>query len=265
MSTFVMSDLHGCYHEFLCMLTTISFSSSDQLILAGDYIDRGKQSYEMLKWIACAPRNVIFLRGNHEKEFITYVNLMCFLDKDKKLETNIYSNEDTMVLYDTVKYFFTQNGIPTICFDMYDTLYSLLNNNMVTLDDLCRWADRIRQMPYYQELMIEDKTYIIVHAGYAEELSSVSTRFSNLEEFYLYAREESYQFGGKPNSIIIAGHTPTIAKETFAYNKGNVFRYHNEKTNCTFYDIDCGCVFRSKEPDAKLACLRLGDEKVFYV
>lgn len=260
-----MSDLHGCYHEFLCMLAKISFSSSDKLILAGDYIDRGKQSYEMLKWIECVPENVTLLRGNHEEEFIAYVDSMCHLDKEKNLETNFHSNEDTMALYDTIKYLIKRNGILTPCFDVYDTIYSLLNDSMITLDDLCRWTDRIRQMPYYQELMVEDKTCIVVHAGYTEKLSSVSTSFSTLEEFYLYAREESYQLGGRQNSIIIAGHTPTIAKGTFAYNKGNVFKYRKEEMNCTFYDIDCGCVFRNRERDAKLACLRLDDEKVFYV
>ncbi len=205
-----MSDLHGCYNEFLCMLDKVSFSSSDQLILAGDYIDRGKQNYEMLKWIECAPGNVIFLRGNHEEEFIAYVDLMCHLDKVKDLETDFTSNKDTAVLYDTIKYLIKRTGILIPCFDVYATIYSLLNGGTVTLDDLCRWSDKICQMSYYQELIVESKNYIIVHAGYIEELPSASFRFSTLEEFYLYAREESYQFGGKPNSIIIAGHTPTI-------------------------------------------------------
>ncbi len=168
---------------------------------------------------------------------------MYHLDKEKNLETSFHSNEDTMSLYDTIKYLIKRSGILTPCFDVYDTICSLLSDCMITLDDLYRWTDRIRQMPYYQELMVEDKTCIVVHAGYTEELSSVSNSFSTLEQFYFYAREESYQLGGKQNSIIIAGHTPTIAKGTFAYNKGNVFRYHNEEKNCTFYDIDCGCVF----------------------
>ena len=51
MGTYVMSDIHGCRDEFLTMLDKIGFSGSDQLFLAGDYIDRGKKSLEMLKWI----------------------------------------------------------------------------------------------------------------------------------------------------------------------------------------------------------------------
>lgn len=46
----------------------IRFSVTDQLIMAGDYIDRGKQSYKMLKWTEQCPLNVLLLRGNHEEE-----------------------------------------------------------------------------------------------------------------------------------------------------------------------------------------------------
>lgn len=58
MSTYVISDIHGCYNEFLLMLDKIHFSHKDQLILAGDYIDRGTQSYKMLHWITDAPNNI---------------------------------------------------------------------------------------------------------------------------------------------------------------------------------------------------------------
>ena len=83
MSTYVMSDIHGCYNVFLSMLERISFSAMDYLILAGDYIDRGKQSYEMLKWIEQCPSNALLLRGNHEEEFAAYVDLMLLHHPDR--------------------------------------------------------------------------------------------------------------------------------------------------------------------------------------
>ena len=63
MSTYVISDIHGCYNELFSMLEKIHFSESDNLILAGDYIDRGKQNYEMLKWMEQCPKNVLLLRS----------------------------------------------------------------------------------------------------------------------------------------------------------------------------------------------------------
>lgn len=62
MNTYVMSDIHGCYDEMLEMFNKINFSENDQLIIAGDYIDRGRQSYEMLRWLENAPDNILLLK-----------------------------------------------------------------------------------------------------------------------------------------------------------------------------------------------------------
>ena len=56
--TYVMSDLHGCFDELNAMLAKIGFSDQDKLILAGDYIDRGSQNYEMLCWMEQVPQNI---------------------------------------------------------------------------------------------------------------------------------------------------------------------------------------------------------------
>lgn len=265
MSNYVISDIHGCYEEFLKMLEKINFSDTDSLILAGDYIDRGRNSYEMLKWIEHCPENVRLIKGNHEEEFASCIDLMVRLDEKEGLGTDYCSHEETAVLYSSVKYFLKNEGLAGSYFDLYGTINSLVNDSGVTLQDLCRWVEIICRMPYYRELTVGDRACVVVHAGYTEKLKNVESSFSSLEDFYLYAREESLRLGGKPHGMVIAGHTPTVAKGAFAYNRGKVFRYYDEETDCIFYDIDCGCVFRRKNPDAGLACIRLEDEKIFYV
>ena len=265
MSTYVISDIHGCYNDFLSLLDKIGFSDADRLILAGDYIDRGKQSHEMLKWLEQCPDNVRLVRGNHDEEFAAYVDLMLLLDKRERLESNFASNEDAVTLYESVTYFLKNMGSSASYFDAYGTIGELLRHFGVTMNDLCRWAEMIRRMSYYHEVKIGDRPCVVVHAGYAESLEDIGTRFSRLEGFYLYAREEGFRLGGKLHGMVVAGHTPTIVKGEFTYNKGNVFRYYDKAKDCVFYDIDCGCVFRSREPDAKLACFRLEDERSFYV
>ena len=81
MNTYVMSDIHGCYDDFIAMLDQIKFSESDQLILAGDYIDRGSQSFEMLKWIENAPDNVLLIKGGHEAEFAQWGSEIAIVSK----------------------------------------------------------------------------------------------------------------------------------------------------------------------------------------
>jgi len=74
-------------------------------------------------------------------------------------------------------------------------------------------------MPYYRKLNINGRTYFVVHAGYLESLETIGGHFDSCEQFYLYVREESFRLGGVRHGTIIAGHTPTIVKESFAYNK----------------------------------------------
>ena len=85
MSTYIMTDIHGHYDAMKTMLDKIGFSSNDQLICAGDYIDRGPKSYEMLKWIESPGENVILVRGNHDEEFRYYVKLMKMIFQKNKL------------------------------------------------------------------------------------------------------------------------------------------------------------------------------------
>lgn len=121
-STYIISDIHGCDNEFLSMLEKIRFSGSDNLILAGDYIDRGKQSYEMLKWMEQCPPNVLLLRGNHEEEFVSNVELIQSVDLIEELNTDFSSHTDTVALYESVKYLLRQKNLPAVYFDFYGTI-----------------------------------------------------------------------------------------------------------------------------------------------
>ncbi len=265
MSVYVMSDIHGCYRKFQEMLSEIGFSPADRLILAGDCIDRGKDTYKMLQWIENCPENVEIIRGNHEEEFARTVDFMLAFDQEKDLHSDFTSNGDAASLYQTVQYFLRKEKLPSLYFDVYGTIYQLLCEKGAALEDLGRWAKRIRELPYYWKGGIKGRPCVAVHAGYAEHLEQIEDFYSSLEEFYLYAREESLKLGGIPHGMVIAGHTPTVARWEFAYNRGNIFRYYDADKDCVFYDIDCGCAYRAQDPDGKLACIRLEDERIFYV
>lgn len=264
MATYVMGDIHGCYDEFTAMLAKLSLSGNDRLILVGDYIDRGKKSFEMLSYIEHCPKNIWLVRGNHEEEFAAYVDFMRTIDAEAELRTNPDSNDDLAALYDTVRYLFRVKGIASeSAFDVYGTLGKLIREHGITLQDCIRWRNCIQQMKFYYRVRIKDRTCIAVHAGYLEQPEHPSKE--EVEQFYLYSREEAFKKGGMKHGMVIAGHTPTIIKGYQTYTDGDVFRYYDEEKDCVFYDIDCGCVFRTRHENAKLACLRLEDEKVFYV
>lgn len=96
MSTYVMSDIHGCYDELMKMPEKIQFSSDDTLIIAGDYMDRGTQSLEVLDWVSDTPDNVILIKGNHDVEFVEYVRHLDALKKNVDYEVDDDSSEHYM-------------------------------------------------------------------------------------------------------------------------------------------------------------------------
>ena len=68
-----IGDIHGCLNTFKAMLDKIQLSTSDELILLGDYIDRGWSSKGVIKHIKklqSTGYNVTALRGNHEQMLI---------------------------------------------------------------------------------------------------------------------------------------------------------------------------------------------------
>lgn len=71
MRTVVISDLHGCYNEVRTALQKVQFSQKrDRLIVLGDLMDRGPQSYECFEFIKGCKETMkdrcIFILGNHE-------------------------------------------------------------------------------------------------------------------------------------------------------------------------------------------------------
>ena len=103
-----MSDIHGCYDDMKKLLEQVAFGNKDTLILAGDYIDRGPQSYEMLKWIESKPENVIFLRGNHDEEFAYSIDLMYgILSQNECSESTL---DDTKLIYELLRQLSLKQG-----------------------------------------------------------------------------------------------------------------------------------------------------------
>ena len=227
-----MSDIHGHFDEFRQMLDQIEFSERDELILAGDYVDRGTQTLEMLYWIEQCPENVLLLKGNHDAEFAECINILDGLNRSNGLDETVLA--DTQKLYKAIRRI---PEIQAVYFDYYGTIENLIMDKAVTLAELKRWAALIKGMPFVYKRTVNGKKYIIVHAGYYEDDSVSSDR---LEQFYIYAREE-------------AG--------------GEVYRLYDKKKDCTFYDIDCGCGYKESDrfQNCRLACIRLEDEQVFYV
>ena len=77
--TYAISDIHGCYEEYIELLEIINFSEDDTLYILGDICDRGEKPMEIYNDIMTRD-NVIPLFGNHEH--LAYINLRHLIEDD---------------------------------------------------------------------------------------------------------------------------------------------------------------------------------------
>jgi serine/threonine protein phosphatase 1 len=74
---YAIGDIHGCYNKIMRLLESVRYDpAADRLIFLGDYIDRGPDSMgvvDLMRRLQHENPTNIFLMGNHEDNFLTYV------------------------------------------------------------------------------------------------------------------------------------------------------------------------------------------------
>lgn len=260
MSVYVIADIHGCYKDFMKLIKKSDFKwENDELIIAGDLIERGPDNYKMLKWMEDMPECVTVLMGNHDFSFMN--DCLMFIDYVDKYEF-------TGNLRKFIKEY---PGVFNVVKDKYHTIRELIRKNNTSYDDLVKWSSIISRFDYTKELMVNEKEYIIVHAGYLDtaaysdpDFLARRYGFNSEKHFNLWARREAKVIGGKSGATIISGHSPTILDLGY-FNNGRIYRYYDKSKDCYFINIDCGCCYRKYKENANLAMIRLGDEKEYYL
>lgn len=212
---FCISDIHGHLTELEEALARIKGEAVEdgRLILLGDYMDNGPDSGGVLRRLfelqkAYGSERIIVLRGNHEEEFLNWLNAYAgsgtsqpdeygltpwsgWLDVDTDFQT-------LRTLITSTQWDFFRQVMPTLSEDTLNLTAAkmVLENNR----ELIGW---LRALPYFYET---DKQ-IFVHAGIDEEAG----------EFWPWATPESSFVGKFPVSKgpfykdIIAGHIGTYS------------------------------------------------------
>lgn len=206
MAIYAMSDIHGMYGSFMRRIKQLNNlesvkSGKDKLILLGDYIDVGNNSFKVLKTIyelqhEVGADNMIVLMGNHDKWFLDFIEgknddwlsdfrsfsvLEAFLEQDQIDNlTRIINKMDP-----------GRDKSKTITKFVKD---SLMSNH----GDLIRWY---KKLPLYYKT----DNQIFVHAGVDEEAEDW-WEIGTSDEMFI---EKYPPTKGKFYMDIIAGHVST--------------------------------------------------------
>ncbi|QUW22792.1 serine/threonine protein phosphatase [Sporosarcina sp. Marseille-Q4063] len=228
--TLVISDIHGEIELFERLLTDVNYDSShDQLILLGDYVDRGANSRKVLeKVIELKSKGALVLKGNHEDMMIKALTT----DEERYWKNWINRNGGRTTLE---SYGFTESEfvVPE------DEEFNKPKLHSETLD----WhLEFIQNLDHFIEL----EEYIFVHAGVHPNQPIKETAPYTL----MWIREEFYSaYSGQ--KTIVFGHTPT----KHLHGTHSIFFGKNR-----IIGIDGGAVF-----GGQLNCLELPSLEVYSV
>ncbi|MDP4127457.1 MAG: metallophosphoesterase family protein [Bacillota bacterium] len=172
MKTFVIGDIHGCFEQFQKLLEVINPDLSiDRLIMLGDYIDRGPNSYLTLQKVSNLQKefgdhHVVLLRGNHEQMALDYLH-------NPNYRSHWRWNGGDATLAD-----FQKHG-----------------------DDLANYEGFLQGLRFY----FEDDHFVYVHGGIRQGIRLSQQKASDL----LWLREEFFLNPVSEKKPVIFGHTPT--------------------------------------------------------
>ena len=234
MATYVVSDIHGEYDLFAGLLEKIRLKEDDSLYILGDILDRGPYPIRTLLKVMEMP-NAICLAGNHELMAIECLEFLMTEITEKSIEELDEKMVDNLL---TWQYNGGRTTIQEFC---------ALDRKMQRLV-----IDFLKDFYIYEEMTVNDRDYLLVHAGLGGFYPGKEIEQYSLEE--LIWRRAEYDIQYYEDIYVVTGHTPT---QGIIGNPrpGYIFKKFNHIA------IDCGCY----RPDGRLAavCLDTGEEFYF--
>ncbi len=222
---FAISDIHGHLDEFLSALSKVDLSDkNNRLILIGDYIDNGHQSFQVISKIIeleeLHPNQIITLLGNHEEWFYDWL---------------ILENPTSSSFSETIKSFFSPEELTYILKSNVNNFEAGVRNeikNNIKFNPFINWfKKRYRDKRYY-----ETDTQIFVHAGIDEEAGKL---WKDLTSSEMFTNKFPITTGGFFKDIV-SGH---IASLEVAKDKTYQGKIYFDGKNHYFIDGD---VYHSK-------------------
>jgi serine/threonine protein phosphatase 1 len=190
MRTLVISDIHGYFDQFNALLTKVGYDvNQDQLILLGDYVDRGSNSKSVVEQVMqLHSRGAVVLLGNHDQMFLDAI----FRGEHMMWLSN--GGQGTFFSYCGNDWF----GEDNVTNERYYEGVEFIKKNFA------HHLEFLSSLPYFYE----DNKHVFVHAGLDPD-ASTNWREQGRDNF-LWIREKFLFRETGINKQLVFGHTPTV-------------------------------------------------------
>lgn len=187
--TLVISDIHGCYTSFNDLLACMDYRpNEDQLILLGDFVDRGPRSREVVERVIglVLGDGAIAIQGNHDERL---VDVMLERSEQALMKFSGHGGRQTAESYAGIR----QGPVE----------YIIDRAKAVVQEKYMHHMTFLAGLPYYHE----DEHFIYVHAGLNP--SYLNWREQPTKDF-LYIKEPFLSLPTSVSKTVVFGHTKTI-------------------------------------------------------
>ncbi|EXJ14316.1 symmetrical bis(5'-nucleosyl)-tetraphosphatase [Imhoffiella purpurea] len=100
MPTYAIGDIQGCHSELLRLLDLLDFDPGrDRLWLAGDLVNRGPDSLEVLRFVRNLGESAICVLGNHDLHLLALANGNAKHAKKSTLQSVIHASDREELLH----------------------------------------------------------------------------------------------------------------------------------------------------------------------
>ena len=228
--TYVMSDIHGNYEAFKKMLREINFNDNDLLYIAGDLVDYGSESMELIRDIS-ARTNVYAVVGDHDLAALKMLS-----GYDRMLASGAAPDAD---FAEAMREWVNDGGAPT--FEGFRKLDDDMKEGVL---------DYLSDLALFEEIKVKDDEYVIVHAGIRNFDGDTVLDDLSPDDFIYESLDPDREY--YEDKTVIAGHIhtnelPDPDPDMIYYGNGTIF-------------LDCG-----SDKNGTLGCLCLDNGKEFYV
>jgi len=144
--TYVISDVHGNHAAFRNLLKKIHFSDDDILYIVGNIVDYGEDSMDLLCEVSMMP-NVYAVVGDHDLKALRMLSGFSKMLANGTSPTPEFAEEMSRWVKE-------EGGAPTLA-------------GFRELDEEMKEGvlDFLAEMTFYEEVTINDETFLMVHAG----------------------------------------------------------------------------------------------------
>lgn len=227
-----MSDIHGCYSQYIDLLEQAAFSDEDTLFVLGDVLDKGPEPIRLLQDMSMRP-NVIPILGNHE-----YMAATVLQDLMQEITEETYITLLSPDFMSSYGYWIYDGGGTTL-----KQFLKLKQNEREAL------MEYLQEFSIYEEVSVGGKDYVLVHAGIEPYVEGKLLEEYTLHELIFKSPEAGATYF--KDKTVIYGHTPTF---TMGEEHDSKIYFGEGKIN-----IDCGAAY-----GRALAMYCLDNGKCYY-